>query len=542
MNTLSTFRAPRKGTLINIVLIALIAATGCVIGANYLLNTFLPEKINAYAQEFARNALQKRIKISRIEVDLFKGIELRDVTLYELREKTPYMVVRRVRALPFYPSLLNKKKWFFSCTLDGVAFNLVRTKGGFNVPDFNTFFSKKPDLFINVIAIKNLDLGYQDTTTGFAKEFKGLFCVINMSFSHAVHLQARWPDKINIRGEYNLKTRQSELKASISDIDLTRLNLYSGTCQIPKAFLEYASLTLSGKDTYELKANAGLRDIAISGNEFLEAAHADLKLTIAGIHAQGLRAALFDAPNEARARMVTPMQAQLRVDNLRLKGGLKGGLQGQAASLATTLSSQDIRLGDVLAAFSGTTSLQALARTLSIHASTLIENFTCENDDAIVTGNAEVRYQLPLAKDDPKITCMLRQARVILPGFGELKDVYTDMALAGDALSLNNLNAIYKGQKIKAKATISEFDSPVLYAEFQGAYPLTWLLDSTPQLQRFKGDYRGDARVSLQGTLKGNIAKQDINYFVEFALNGFDAGPVHDASAKGYAQKDKLVI
>ncbi|MFA5270975.1 MAG: AsmA-like C-terminal region-containing protein [Candidatus Omnitrophota bacterium] len=271
------------------LLIVLIVLLILYLTSNYILNIFLPEKIDSLARSFVAEHSDKRIKISRIEVNIIKGIVLKDVLLLESNNKTPYLRINTIKLLPFYPSIFSDKKIFFSINIDGVAFSLKKNiDNTFNLPKL-TFDNKnrqtiaegekinakesapgeekKEFFFAKSISIKNLDIDFTDEKVNFRKKFSGFSLFADFVNLSKISFKLNLPRQLALRGVYDLSTKELSATASLTQIPLSDFTPYLGGIIVKDGSIRQGDITFSGKQNYSLKASAEIENIFAAKND-----------------------------------------------------------------------------------------------------------------------------------------------------------------------------------------------------------------------------------------------------------------------------------
>jgi hypothetical protein len=271
----------RKYKIINKILIFIIFLLLLHFAANYLLNFFLPKKIMAAAEKFTQENLENKIEIGQIKVSIIRGVTLKEVALYEKGEKSPYIKIKNVRAIPSYAALISAKKLILSLKANGIKFMLRKNQNGeFNLPRLKekaeppatkeqsikstkSLPGKEPLLLIKDISLKELTLDFQDKTTSFAKSFSDISADVNLHKFPQIFFKANWPGKLSLNGEYSNDTNRIKASCLAQKINLADFNPYCKNFSFQGGSLQEGRFLLEGKNTYTIKGNAKLKDVLV---------------------------------------------------------------------------------------------------------------------------------------------------------------------------------------------------------------------------------------------------------------------------------------
>lgn len=258
------------------ILVILIVAISVYLVANFLLSTLLPEKINQAAKEFVEENFGRKITISYININILRGIYLKDITVFEADRKTPYLKIKTALISPFYPSLFSSKKIFLSVNLEGIYFTLKRSADGtFNLlqmqvnPPPSSEPAKKPakrakDIFlIKSLSFKKLNLDFVDTPANFKKKFDGITVFADLQNYPKITSKILWQDKVAIDAKYNSSSKELKASALLKEIALSEFNNYFPQIMLKDGCIKDARLNIEGKENYTLKIDANLSDLSL---------------------------------------------------------------------------------------------------------------------------------------------------------------------------------------------------------------------------------------------------------------------------------------
>ncbi|MCK9615066.1 MAG: hypothetical protein M0R48_06145 [Candidatus Omnitrophica bacterium] len=259
------------------LLVILILVISFYLATNFILSTLLPEKINQAAKEFVEDNFGRKIIISHINVNIIRGIFLKDITIFEADRKTPYLKIKIARVTPFYPSLLNSKKLSLSINLEGVYFTLKRNADNtFNLlqiqpaPQLEVETAKKSvkatkNIFlIKSLSLKKLNLDFVDTTVGFKKKFEGITVFADLQAFPKITSKILWQEKLKINAKYNSSSRELKGSAQLKEIALNDFNSYFPQIILKDGYIKNAKINIEGKENYTLKIDALLSELSLT--------------------------------------------------------------------------------------------------------------------------------------------------------------------------------------------------------------------------------------------------------------------------------------
>ncbi|MDD4954615.1 MAG: AsmA-like C-terminal region-containing protein [Candidatus Omnitrophica bacterium] len=259
------------------ILIILIIAISFYLAINFVLSILLPEKINKAAKDFVEDNFGRKITISHIDVNILRGIYLKNATVFETDRKTPYLKVKTIRVSPFYPSFLSSKKILLSINLEGVYFTLKRNPDNtFNLPQIkaaeaaNTGEAKElknsaKDIFlVKSFSIKKLNLDFVDTTAAFNKSLKDITVFADLQNYPKITSKLSWQDKLTVNAKYNSSSKELRASVMLKEIQLNEFNNYFPKLALKNGYLKDARVNIEGIENYSIKADANLNNIELA--------------------------------------------------------------------------------------------------------------------------------------------------------------------------------------------------------------------------------------------------------------------------------------
>lgn len=417
----------------NLILLALLIAL--FIGITYLLNTFLPQKIRSEAQKFAHQNLNKDIEISEIKVSIIRGISLKGVSFYDRDEqKRKALQIENIQLMPYYPALISYKRITFALTLDGMYFSLIRNQDGkLNLPEikFQPTPQKTSLIFIKKINLKRLNLDFEDKTVQFKKRFSNLSLTAHFTLLSKINFKLTLAPYLNIEGDYVLPSKHLKASGVFKDINLADFKTYLKGIELQEGLLDKAMVHIEGRDTYTLKGDFTLSQLALHKN------------------------------------------------GLEFKG---------AARFAAEI------------AF-------------------LPNNLTYTVDGSI--SEAQLNN---------------------LPAIKTLDDVATDFTLSNDKLIISSLTTNLSGNLIKAKAELTNFSQPNIYAEGSCQTTLPYLLNALKEIKNIPFEIESKGIVDIRFIVNGNLPKKEFDYTLNYTIKDAAIKDIQDITATGSVSKDKLLL
>lgn len=468
----------RKYKIINKILVAAIIVLLAHFAANYILNSFLPQKIKAAVEKFAADTLDSRVEINQTRISILRGIFFQDVSFYQKGEKNPYVKIKKFRAIPSYAALLAAKKIVISLKVNDAYLALKRNENGEfifpqikNAPANETASpdtgkkpqgaapgtvkapaAKEPLFLIKNITVKKLNLGLEDKTANFTKTFEDIFIQANLDKFPQINFSLHWGDKLALTGKYIADTNYLQASCSLQQINLPDFNPYFKGFSLKNAVLKTAQLTLEGKDTYVIKGNAKLKGIELN----------------------------YPLNNPDKISQIAEFKGDLNLDietkavkqnfSYRIGGSL---LDGQA---------QNLPVIDKLAGIKS--------------------NFILDNN------KLEISY---LTADFPLAKSTLASSK-------------TPQAL-----------------RLQAKGELS-FSNSDFYCEITSGSTLLHFIQAAKSVKSFTFNYEGKGDITLKAMVKGNFKQNALDYYVEYQIRDAQFKDASGIDANGFIKKDKLTL
>ena len=229
----------------------------------YMVNIFLPARIEQETVRFIKNSLGKEIRISRVNIDVFKGIYFKDIRVYEEDTGILYLEIGQLKLVPFLLTSIPKKKLISSLYIENAYFNLKRNENKeLNLPSLDVFVRNSP-ILVKKVSVNNLTLDYEEKKEDFKQRFNGIEFVGDFSLSGVLKLKLDWQDNLACRAEYRLTTRDLDADILLRDIDLSGFKPLLKNTGFRKGLVKKAKISLSGKKIYSLKMESIIEDFSL---------------------------------------------------------------------------------------------------------------------------------------------------------------------------------------------------------------------------------------------------------------------------------------
>jgi hypothetical protein len=282
-----------------IILACLIVLSGA--GIVYLNNVVLPSTAKSFIIKAIEGSTQKKASLSSVKINIFKGIVLRDLIIYDQEEEI--VSIKEVSCIFWFWGLTHKKIVIPSVILDSARLSLERRNdNSFNltelflakkdnpiglkpgVPPATKDYKERPSsgFTFEVYKIKAVDseINFKDSSFAepFTQDLNNVDIVIYLSFPDSLkfkayaQLQGNLKPNIYLNGEFKLP--QQELKANIlvKNIKPGEFNVYLQPAGvILGGGVVDASVSLSLKDNimdFDCQASAAKMDL---GNDKVSA-------------------------------------------------------------------------------------------------------------------------------------------------------------------------------------------------------------------------------------------------------------------------------
>lgn len=477
------------------LLIILIILLILYLASNYVLNTFLPEKIDKSARIFVAEHSDKRIKISRIEVDIIKGIILKDVLLLENDNKTPYLRIGTIKLMPFYPSIVSDKKIFFSINIEGISFSLKKNKDNtFNLPKLifdnkNTQINsgtekvtakepaankeKKEFFFAKSISIRKLNIDFEDDTLNFRKKFSDISIFADFVNLSKISLKLSLPKQLTLRAVYNIPTKELSATASLTQIPLSDFTPYLGGIIVTEGSITEGDITISGKENYSIKGAAKLEKIFALKNDSHFKGNIDIQTELA-ISKEKLDYTVTGNINEGTLKLapyidsLSSMKAQFTFNKGKLQfpnveaDFYKIDADNKAAKTKIHINAKaevDFNKSETYLEASSSQTISSMVDTLKnarIENFTLLDNFSYEEN-----GNIELKGSLKNNFKDKTVEYYL-DYKISGAKYYDFKNINAEGFFKKDKLSIKDCSLNYKNTPLTLKADIENFRKPSL--------------------------------------------------------------------------------
>ena len=479
------------------LLIILIILLIFYLSSNYILNTVLPEKIDNAIRALVAEHSDKRIKISHIEVDIIKGIILKNAQIFENDNKTPYLRISTIKLIPFYPSIFSDKKIFFSVSMEGISFLLKRNNDNtFNLPKLMfdkeqgqispkangektnakepaAGSGKKEFFFAKSISIKKLNIDFEDDTVNFKKNFSDISIFADFVNLSKINLKLNLPNQLTLNAAYNLTTKEINAAASLKQIPLSDFTPYLGGIIIKEGFIKEGDIIFSGKENYSLKGTAKIESVFAQKNDShfkgnlniqteISLLEKNTDFTVTGNINQGsLKLAPYiDSLNSIKAQF-SFNKGKLQFSDIeaqfyKISAGVK-----DAKTKIHLNAKADIDFNNSESYLEASTSqtISSIVSTLKeakTEKFTLLDNFNYEGN-----GDIELKASLKNNFKDKTYSYYL-DYKISDAKYYDFKNIDAEGFLKKDKLSIKQCSLNYKNTPLNLKAEIESFSKPSL--------------------------------------------------------------------------------
>lgn len=268
-----------KKILIIVILLLLV-----YFGVNYALNIFLPGKISQTIKNLAQEKLDRKLTINRVDVNIVKGIFLREITLFETDGKTPYLEIKTIHLAPSYASLISSKKLFLSVQINGVFFTLEKKADKtFNLPKIKREITEQTRglaeketslpgkestlIFIKSLSVADINIDFVDESINYRKKFSGI--KVNSDLSHLPEIisKVNWQNNLSGNAIYNLETAELKSSLTLKEISMEEFAPYIKQIKIKGGLLKNGRVDIEGKENYSIDADIAIADLIAEGEQ-----------------------------------------------------------------------------------------------------------------------------------------------------------------------------------------------------------------------------------------------------------------------------------
>ncbi len=347
------------GIAAGVVIVLLIAV---VLLANFLIT---PERVRTTVLPIAEKTLQREVALGDIEISLFSGIILRDLTVQEQEGTENFVAVDEVELRYQFLPLLFMKVVVDEIRLAGPKIRVTRNSDGtFNFSDLleggkqekTTAPAKKAgggppiNLLVSRLAVSQGELSFLDHAISkqspYSYKFDDLVVKatdISLDKSFPYSVKARLKEApLKVKGEIDLRGPRGSAEVALSDFDLTSFEPYFRE-SLPGRL---GSLKLG----LDLRAEGGMDRVSSRGNIVLS--QIDLTLDAmenAPVH--GARASLdYDLSSDLKGAVLELTRAAADLNGIKLEAAGKVSDYSSAPRLDLTVKLPDLKLSQALAA------------------------------------------------------------------------------------------------------------------------------------------------------------------------------------------------
>ena len=206
-----------------------------VFGVMYLNAVILPTKIRSLVVQGLQDATQKKVALDSLRFNIFKGLVLKNLVLYDDQEK--FLTLKEGSCNIFILPLFFKKIVIPAVRLESLTVFLERRSDySLNIMDLfgparakqDFTQNKKFSLAIYKIAITNSRLNFKDRTlpSEFSKAADSLNLILRLSLPAGVkfnlncNIAGKPGSKVIAAGEYKLAQRELKARVSIKDLSV----------------------------------------------------------------------------------------------------------------------------------------------------------------------------------------------------------------------------------------------------------------------------------------------------------------------------------
>ena len=494
----------------------------------YLINIYLPLKLKSFIIKYAKESLNKDISFSKIKIE-YGAVFIEDIIISN--KNTFYATIKKLKVVPFYPSLLSNKKIITLCQINDVDLKIKKTeKENINI---------KPSILINSLIVKNLNIDFEDELFNFNKKFSKIDINANLK-TNFINFNLKWKDFCNLNGSYNIKNDTLFAKINLNNINLDEFKVYLKN--INSGYLKKADITFEKNNFYILKGNFILENVILDLKDFYNLKDVIYKGDIIA----------KDFKLEFKDKIISySANCKIKNSNIYSPIGHFTELTGSFRINKDNLYIENLKAkilenyininGNIIDLLNPKFYLEG---SLNGEASSLIDIFekiTKIPQEKILKGEVNLNFILQgNIKEkifDYKINYYLKNGSLY-----EFKDINSVGTIHNNILIFKNANLNYKDTPIVVKGYIKDFitpsKKPFLNLIGKCNLKLEKLLELNNNFINFDYGIKGDLNLNFK--LEGNL-KDKYNYTIYYILNNGEIKNIK-IEGKGKVTNENLIL